>query len=475
MGRAVHHVGRGLQIGLVGGAAVLMLLVAGVIAWSIRDQPHIPSAWDARVAPIADFVEKERGLEFDHPVEIEFLSPAEYRKAAISDDEQLTDEDRAALRDTVAQLRALGLVSGNVDLEAASDELADTGTLAFYDPDTKKVSIRGTELTPAVRATLAHELTHAVQDQHVDLGRLDDLEGEEGDALRAIGEGDADRIEDAYVDTMSDDDLDAYDAEQQKADEETASLDEKVPQVLQSLFAAPYAFGDQLVSILAADGGNGAVDKALRHPPKSSEVLLDPGTYGTDAAEPKDVSISAPDGVDELDDGTLGPIAWYLMLSRRIDPLDALAAADGWGGDHYVLYRDDDGRTCIDVAYEGDTSDDVDEMHDALDEWIAAGDEGDASVETTTDGLRFHACDPGEEADTAGGDGSDDEALGIAVTRAQIYDEILGQGATKEQASCFAEGVLDRFSTDQLLDEQGEYIQSDEGQAEIEDIATSCR
>ena len=245
--------------------------------------------------------------------------------------------------------------------------------------------------------------------------------------------------------------------------------------MLQSLFAAPYAFGDQLVSILADDGGNKAVDKALRHPPKSGEVLLDPEVYGTDAAEPKKVELSAPDGVDELDDGTLGALPWYLMLSRRIDPKDALAAADGWGGDHYVLYRDDDGRTCLDVAYEGDTSDDVDEMHDALDEWIAAGDEGDASVETTDDGLRFHACDPGEDADTAGGDGSDDEALGIAVTRAQIYDEILGQGATKEQASCFAAGVLDRFTTDQLLDEQGEYIQSDEGQAEIEDIATSCR
>ena len=65
-----------------------MLLVAGVIAWSVRDQPHIPSAWDARVAPIADFVEKERGLDFDHPVDVEFLSPADYRKAAIGDDEQ---------------------------------------------------------------------------------------------------------------------------------------------------------------------------------------------------------------------------------------------------------------------------------------------------------------------------------------------------------------------------------------------------
>ena len=451
-----------------------MVLVAGVIAWSIRNQPHIPSAWDARAEPIARFVEKERGLAFDHPVDIEVLDPADYRRAATGEDEQLTDEDRADMRDTVAMLRALGLVSGDVDLEAATDELADSGTLAFYDPETKRVSVRGTELTPDVRVTLAHELTHALQDQHIDLGRMDDLDDEQGDVLRALAEGDADRIEDAYVDTLGDDDADAYEDALDRDAESADALDEKVPAVLQSLFGAPYAFGDSLVLSIAADGGNGAVDKALRHPPTSAEVLLDPEVYGTPEAKARDVTIKPPADVDELDDGTLGSVAWYLTLARRIDPKDALAAVDGWGGDHYVLYRNADDRTCLDVAYEADTAEDLDEMHDALDEWIDAGEPDDARVRVGGDRLRFHACDPGVEADTTGGDGDDEEAMGLAVTRTQIYEQSVSDGATKEQASCFADGILDELTIDQLLDPDGEYVQSDEGQERIADVARRC-
>ena len=46
-------------------------------------------------------------------------------------------------------------------------------TLAFYDPRTQDVYVRGTDTTaPATRVTLAHELTHALQDQHFDLRAL---------------------------------------------------------------------------------------------------------------------------------------------------------------------------------------------------------------------------------------------------------------------------------------------------------------
>ena len=48
------------------------------------------------------------------------------------------------------------------------------GTLAYYDPSGEQVFVRGTELTPAVRVTLAHELAHVLQDQHFDLERLAD-------------------------------------------------------------------------------------------------------------------------------------------------------------------------------------------------------------------------------------------------------------------------------------------------------------
>ena len=40
-----------------------------------------PDEWDGRVEDLAAFVEDERGLEFDHPVTVEFLSEDEYSGA----------------------------------------------------------------------------------------------------------------------------------------------------------------------------------------------------------------------------------------------------------------------------------------------------------------------------------------------------------------------------------------------------------
>jgi hypothetical protein len=78
------------------------------------------------------------------------------------------------------------------------------------------VFVRGDELTPAVRVTLAHELTHVLQDQHFDLQRLDEPDFEEHEGLRAMAEGDAGRIEDIYVtDVLTSAEQTAYETTQQ--------------------------------------------------------------------------------------------------------------------------------------------------------------------------------------------------------------------------------------------------------------------
>ena len=60
------------------------------------------------------------------------------------------------------ELRAVGLLSGDVDLVEAVGTLQDEGSLAFYDPESERITVRGSDLTPRLRVTLVHELTHAV-------------------------------------------------------------------------------------------------------------------------------------------------------------------------------------------------------------------------------------------------------------------------------------------------------------------------
>jgi hypothetical protein len=116
------------------------------------DGPAHPDEWDGRVADLAAFVEDERGLDFDHPVYVDFLSAAEYSAQTTEEDVSLADGEREELDRYAGQLRALGVASGELDLFTAFNQVADGGTLAFYDPTDQRVRVRGTEMTGGSRS-----------------------------------------------------------------------------------------------------------------------------------------------------------------------------------------------------------------------------------------------------------------------------------------------------------------------------------
>jgi hypothetical protein len=55
--------------------------------------PEDLTEWDPRVADLAAFVEEARGLEFVHPIPVEFLSPEEF-SAEVRSDLAPTEADR---------------------------------------------------------------------------------------------------------------------------------------------------------------------------------------------------------------------------------------------------------------------------------------------------------------------------------------------------------------------------------------------
>ena len=115
----------------VGGALVVAAITGiGVLA----DQPpKQPADWDPRVADLVEFVQNERGLLDDHPVPIDFLTQQQYSDRVAARDE-LSDEDVAQLAQVEGEMRAFGLVNGDVDLVASMGTLQDEGTLAVRRP-----------------------------------------------------------------------------------------------------------------------------------------------------------------------------------------------------------------------------------------------------------------------------------------------------------------------------------------------------
>jgi hypothetical protein len=467
--------------------SVVVLLEAsigvGAYLYFRDDKPSkYPDEWDSRVAELAAYAADARDLTYKHPVYVDFLTEDEYSEQTRTQESELTPEDRKDLENTTELLRALGLASGDLDLFQATNDLNDTGTLAYYDPETERVTVRGTEMTVDLKVTLVHELTHVLQDQYFDLEQLpgyenldedDELPDEAQDAFeadRALVEGDAMRIEYEYVDDLSSDEADEYynaNAEDVSGAEEDLG---DVPAALQAFQAAPYILGQPLVEIIA-DDGNDAVDDAFRDPPSTTEHMWDPRTY-LDGDEPTDLDRpNPPDGVrkkDEIDHGVMGAVDLFVILGDRIDPFQALDATDGWGNARYVSYETD-GRTCVRMALDGDSDTDDQELRSALDAWVAAAPaESNAAVTDLGDGhSQLESCDPGVDVDAA-----NDRALDLMTlpaTRIQIASDGVYNGASLDDAWAVGDCFVRKFTIDELTAEV-----TDELQAKADDAFESC-
>ena len=346
---------------VVAGVAAVGIATAGVLVSASRDDGiDYPDEWDPRVADLADFVEGERGESFEHPVAVDFLTPEEYSERTRSDESELTLEDEESLEAAAALFRAFGLAEGEVDLFGSSNDIADTGTLAFYDPVSDSVTVRGTELTVDLRVTLVHELTHALQDQIVDLVEMQEDAGEMRQHRGPRTDRRRRRARRAGL-------------RRPGADSPTSAVPTRPRASAHPTRRRPTSATCRLPAGLLRRAvrlrpavrprrrGRARHRRRLPRPPETDEHLMDPSRY---LADDDPLDVSAPDVDDDLevlDDGSVGSLAWFLTLAERIDPFQAMTAVDGWGGDAYVL-SDDGDRTCVRAVAYGDTERDVEEL-----------------------------------------------------------------------------------------------------------------
>ena len=433
-----------------------MVCVAAGVAGTVwarggDDGPDYPSAWDPKVQQFVEIVEKERDLEFKHPVHVDFLSEEKFREKVTSDEEDITEEDRAELKRTTSLFRALGLVEGKLNLFDSINDLHGSGIVGLYSYDDERIRIRGTKLTPAVRSTLVHELTHALQDQHFELGaRMNSLEDNPTGrgALSSIAEGDASRIETEWRKGLSKKELTALERSSTRQLSGANEGTKGVPEVFKTLMSAPYVFGEALLRVAVDEGGERAVDNLFRSPPKTEEQQLDPWTLVEDHEGYLNVKApSLPDGEKAFDDGSFGSIGWLVVLSERIPAEQAITATDGWGGDAYVAFERD-GVSCVRMTYAGDTPRDVAQMQGALSAWVNRL-PGQASVRRDGGMLAFESCDPGANAASVATGGSM-KAVKLALTRTYASVELKEAGMPTEVARCSSDRLVRAFTTAEL-------------------------
>jgi len=340
----------------------------------------LPSDIAAQIDGVVSQVPAIRELEQRTAVPYEVITREQFEDvlrdllAEETDPEQLAAEER--------MLKRLGLLPPEFDLAAAIEELYSGQVAAFYRTDTKTFYIiqRDAPFGALDRVFVAHEYTHALQDQHFDLEEVlasDPMEADAALAQLAVTEGDASLVMSRWAEqNLSFEEL--IEVVTQALSPTNQEVLQDMPTILRRQAEFPYADGPMFANAIQTRGGWSAVNEAIVDQPLSTEQILHPDAYFADElpvpVEMPDLSGALGDGWTSVHQQTMGELnmqAWVaggeeppLSIPGLPVPLPHTEVAAGWGGDRLHMYEHPDGGWAIAWLIAWDSEEDAIEFRE---------------------------------------------------------------------------------------------------------------
>ena len=305
------------------------------------------------------------GRAFKQPVDVRFLS-REQTQALVKQlwrEEQSLDE---VLADGLAYA-AFDFWPAEFSLPATLDAMYGEEVAGLYDPDRKALyvvadpdalkppsvveRVLGVKAGDEVKTILVHELQHALDDQHFDLHSMSKSLRGDDDAMWAFSglvEGAATLV--MILAVVEPQDREAFIMAppgllaalmgpllKLSAAFASGAAYRGAPELLKNQLLSPYLDGMRFAHHLVHTGGWRALDAAFADPPRSTEQLLHPEKYAQRRTDPP-LAVELPDATPvsagwlQVKQNTLGEAAIGVLLGSA-------AAATGWDGDTYRVYR----------------------------------------------------------------------------------------------------------------------------------------
>lgn len=297
----------------------------------------------ATTAAVLKETSEIRELPILHPVKSGAQSRAEIERMVIRNlDEQTSPAETHA---TEVALKKLGMVPPDFQYRAFLIKLLTEQVAGYFDPKQQHFFIADWIDLEGQKPVMAHELTHALQDQHFDLRRFERWPKGDSDAELAVHsliEGDATLAMKVY---MARNPLVAFAFMRSFGSSAMPSEQYKqAPRSLRESLVFPYEEGLEWATAVYKKGGWAAVSRAFSDLPQSSEQILHPEKY---FAKEAPVKVSLPDLRAELgikwkriDYDVNGEWSYYLILDQFLNAeAESKRAAAGWAGDRYEVYE----------------------------------------------------------------------------------------------------------------------------------------
>ena len=311
-----------------------------------------------------------RQLPIIRPVKSDTQSRAEIQRFLIKNMDE--DATPAEMHASEVSLKKLGLIPADFQFRPFIIRLLTEQVAGYYDPKQQEFFLADWIDLDGQKPVMAHELTHALQDQHYNLRRFEKWPKGDADAelaAHALIEGDASLAMGLYV-ARSPMRIIALMKSMGASKSSTEEI-EHAPRAIRESLLFPYEQGMQWVTQLYRREGWPLVSKAFTDLPQSTEQILHPDKY---FARETPVKVTLPDiasalgsGWKRIDYDVNGEWAHYLVLDEYLKSAqESKTAAAGWGGDRYAVYEDSKtGEVCIVQLSVWDTSQDATEFYDA--------------------------------------------------------------------------------------------------------------
>jgi hypothetical protein len=307
---------------------------------------------------------RARMLKVKEPVKLKVLSGAEL--VNVVKKKVQTDIPKDQIKGEGHAYAALGLIPHGYAYEDETYAMLEEELAGLYIPEDKTMYVAKGISGDELETTLAHELVHALQDQHFGIGDKMKFKPGESDmiaAVHAMAEGDAtSAMFDARIMSEVGEEAlkfkNATNLIPDKDPEELLELELKnkkkpskistAPRFLAVGLLAPYADGMRFVHGMRRRGGPlgwKAVDQAWARPPATTEQLLHLDKY--DANEPAiDVPVATGNALGtsfkKTYDEIFGEQEGRIAFAEWMDVKTSKKAAGGWGGDRVTLFEDGD-------------------------------------------------------------------------------------------------------------------------------------
>jgi len=241
-------------------------------------------------------------------------------------------------------LTQLGLAPRDFDLKKSTTSLLGEQVAGYYDPRSGTFYTSDRISTGELETVMAHELTHALQDQHFDLKRLENGPKHNSDArlaLAALVEGDATLVMSRYMGRNPFRFLGMLGSALVPHDSAAFGA---TPRALRESLLFPYMQGLLFNNQLVRMGGEPAVSRAFGRLPKSTQQVMHFELYLADK-QPipvplRDVRPQLGAGWRLLDHDVNGEEGSVLVLSQFLsDKAEVEAATKGWAGDRFAVYE----------------------------------------------------------------------------------------------------------------------------------------